>query len=402
MNTNETEADMTPSIATLRDLVRSAARQPYFAGKYCDLDLAGDFDFADVPEMTREDVTASAEQAVRGADRSSGAFLFTSGGSTAEPKIAWIPCEMHLGALLPYWQPLTHRDVLANLAMPGRLWSAHYCYNRVAEHAGADVIGLGNIGDDELTQWLDFLHRHRTTALAGTPSQLAKILRYGERTGHPILARLRAAIWFGEPCDAELLDLRARCAPHLELWGNYGSTETWVIGYNGPRCPVDTFHVLPYQHVELVDGRVLVTTLHPGAVSPVIRYRIGDRAEVTPCTCGGKSAIRLAGREDSLVKFAGTLVSPQELVAVARSVPGVRAAQVALITGNGAEAMEVRVVGGDGVTATALRERLLASQIDLGFGLRGEDDTFRVRLVDQLATSTQTAKTPALVRQATP
>jgi phenylacetate-CoA ligase len=397
---------MTPPIAALRDLVRNAARHPYFADKYRDLDLAGDFDFADVPEMTREDVTASAAQVVRDADRPTGAFLFTSGGSTAQPKIAWIPCEMHLGALLPNWQPLTHRDVLANLAMPGRLWSAHYCYNRVAEHAGADVIGLGNIGDDELTQWLDFLHRHRTTALACTPSQLTKILRYGEETGHPILAQLRAAIWFGEPCDAELLDLRDRCAPQLELWGNYGSTETWVIGYNGPRCPVDTFHVLPYQHVELVGGRVLVTTLHPGAVSPVIRYRIGDRAAVTSCTCGGKSAggtsaLRLAGREDSLVKFAGTLVSPQELVAVARSVPGVRAAQVALITGTGGEAMEVRVVG-DGVTTTALRDRLLASQIDLGFGLRGEDDTFRVLLVDRLATSAQTAKTPALVRLGTP
>jgi phenylacetate-CoA ligase len=385
---------MTPSTGALRDLVRRAARLPHFADKYRALDLASDFDFADVPEMTREDVTASAEQAVRGVDRPAGAFLFTSGGSTAEPKIAWIPCEMHLDALLPHWQPLTHRDVLANLAMPGRLWSAHYCYNRVAEHAGADVIGLGNIGDDELTQWLDFLHRHGTTAVAGTPSQILKTLR----SGHPILAQLRKAIWFGEPCDAELLHLRDRHAPHLELWGNYGSTETWVIGYNGPRCPADTFHVVPYQHVELVDGKVLVTTLHPGAVSPVIRYRIGDRAEFATCPCGGSSALRLAGREGSLVKFAGTLVSPQELVEVVRAVPGVRAAQVALIAGDGEEAMEVRVVG-EGVTATALRERLLASQIDLGFGLRGDDDTFRVLLVDELTASAQTAKTPALVRQ---
>jgi phenylacetate-coenzyme A ligase PaaK-like adenylate-forming protein len=392
---------MSPTIGELRDLVRAAARHPYFAARYRDLDLTGDFDFTDVPEMTRDDITASAEQIVHGTERRTGAYLFTSGGSTAEPKLAWIPTEMHLGALLPHWQPLTHRDVLANLAMPGRLWSAHYCYNRVAEHAGADVIGLGNIGDDELTQWVDFLHRHGTTALAGTPSQLAKILRHGGRTGHPILAQLRAAIWFGEPCDAELLRLRDRHAPHLELWGNYGSTETWVIGHNGPRCPTDTFHVVPYQHVELVDGRVLVTTTHPGAVSPVIRYRIGDRAAFTSCACGRGPAIQLAGREDSLVKFAGTLVSPQELVAVARSVRGVRAAQVALITGTGEEAMEVRVVA-DGVSPAALRERLLASQIDLGFGLRGEDETFRVRLVDQLTASTQTAKTPALVRQSTP
>jgi phenylacetate-CoA ligase len=382
------------SEAALRRLVRDAARHPYFAAKYRDLDLDGEFAFTDVPEMTREDVTASAEQVVGGTERRTGAFLFTSGGSTSDPKLAWIPCEMYLGALLAQWQPLTHHDVLANLAMPGRLWSAHYCYNRVAEHAGADVIGLGNIGDDELVQWLDFLYRHRTSALAGTPSQLARILR----TDHPLLSQLRVAIWFGEPCDAELLELRGRYAPRLELWGNYGSTETWVIGHNGPQCPVDTFHVVPYQHVELVDGRVLVTTLHPGSVSPIIRYRIGDRAATASCPCGRPDALALAGRDDSLVKFAGTLVSPQELVAVARSVPGVRAAQVALFTGTGGEVMEVRVVGEADLSTAALRERLLASQIDLGFGLRGEDDAFRVRLVERLTASTQTAKTPALIR----
>ncbi|MFD0823439.1 AMP-binding protein, partial [Micromonospora zhanjiangensis] len=281
--------------AVLRELVRDAARLPYFAEKYRDVPLVDEFDFAGVPEMTREDVTASAAQVLRAGRRRGPAFLFTSGGSTADPKLAWIPCAMHLPELLAHWQPLSARDVLANLAMPGRLWSAHYCYNRVAEHAGAGVIGLGNIGDDELGRWLDFLHANGTTALAGVPSQLLKILRYAGERRHPILSRLRAGIWFGEPCEPELLELRDRYAPDFGLWGNYGSTETWVIGHNGPGCPVDTFHPLPYQHVELVDGAVLVTTLHPPAVSPAIRSRIGDRAAFVACPCGAPGrALRLA------------------------------------------------------------------------------------------------------------
>jgi phenylacetate-coenzyme A ligase PaaK-like adenylate-forming protein len=386
----------------LRDLVRRAARHPHFADKYRDLDPGPELDFADVPEMTREDVTRSSAQIVASTARVSGAYLFTSGGSTAEPKLAWIPSDMYLGALLPYWQPLDDSDVLANLAMPGRLWSAHYFYNRVAERAGADVIGLGSIPEPEMGQWLDFLRRHRTTALACTPSQLANIIEYCERTAHPFLEAVRTVIWFGEPLDPEVLALRARCAPWLRLWGNYGSTETWVIGHNGPDCAPDTFHVLPHQHVEVVEGRVLVTTVHPSAVSPVIRYRIGDRGAWTRCRCGcAEPSLRLLAREDSHVKFAGTLVSPQELVAVARSVPGVRAAQVALLTGNGAgERLEVRVVADREVTEQILRERLLESQIDLRFGLRGtEEDVVRIRFVDRLATSEQTAKTPALLRQ---
>src|SRR5690242_13314576 len=123
---------MTVTPDALRAVVRKAAELPYYAEKYRALDLDGHFDLADVPEMTRNDVTAAAEQAAA-RPRTASAFLFTSGGSTAEPKLAWIPTEMHLGALLAHWQPLAAGDVLANLATPGRLWSAHYFYNRVAE-----------------------------------------------------------------------------------------------------------------------------------------------------------------------------------------------------------------------------------------------------------------------------
>ena len=238
---------------------------------------------------------------------------------------------MHLDAVLAEWRPLGPDDVLANLAMPGRLWSAHFFYNRVAERAGADVIGLGDIDEPEMGQWLDFLARHRVSALAGTPSQLGAVLRHCARAGHPLARQLRTAIWFGEPLDDALLERLGEIAPELGLWGNYGSTETWVIGHNGPACDRGTFHVLPHQHVEIDGGRVLVTTLSPQAVSPIIRYRIGDRGRWVACSCGRPgAALRVLGREDSLVKFAGTLVSPQELVAVATSLEGVSAAQVAL------------------------------------------------------------------------
>ncbi|WP_371493718.1 AMP-binding protein [Kitasatospora sp. NBC_00374] len=385
--------------AALRTLARAATRFPHFADKYRALDLTGDFDVTALPEMTREDVTAAAEQAAGERPRPASAYLFTSGGSTAEPKLAWIPTEMHLGELTRHWQPLGPSDVLANLASPGRLWSAHYCYNRLAELAGADVIGLGYIADEELGQWLDFLARHGTTAVAGTPSQLLRILRYCERTGHRFASTVRAGIWFGEPCDPHLPELRDRVAPGFGLWGNYGSTETWVIGHNGPDCPTDTFHLLPYQHVELVDGAVLVTTLHPGAVAPVIRYRIGDRAEPVACRCGRPGdTLRIAGRESSLVKFAGTLVSPQQLVQIAKELPGVHAAQIVLTGAAGiAEQMEVRVVADTAVTDESVRAHLLASQIDLGFALRGDDEEFRISRADALSANPRTGKTPDLL-----
>jgi acyl-CoA synthetase (AMP-forming)/AMP-acid ligase II len=390
---------------TLREVVRAAARLPLLADKYRDVPLDDEFDLAAVPEMDRDDITRCAAEVMAGGLRRGPAYLFTSGGSTADPKLAWIPCAMHLPELLSCWQPLRPGDVLANLAMPGRLWSAHYCYNRVAEHAGAGVIGLGNIGDDEWGRWLDFLHANGTTAVAGTPSQLLRLLTYAGRHAHPILTRLRAGLWFGEACEPELLDVRDTYAPGFGLWGNYGSTETWVIGHNSPGCPADTFHVLPYQHVDLVDGAVLVTTVHPEAVSPVVRYRIGDRAEFVTCPCGNAGpALRLLGREGSLIKFGGTLVSPQDFAALARQQSGVAGAQIAVLTGPGTEVMQVRVVAAPGAAPdlAAIRDALLGSHVDLGFGLRGEDDTFVVRQVDALASSPQSGKTPVLIRESLP
>jgi hypothetical protein len=83
-------------------------------------------------------------------------------------------------------------------------------------------------------------------------------------------------------------------------------------------------------------------------------------------------------------------------------VPGVRAAQVALLSGAGGadERLEVHVVADRDIPEQELRDRLLASQIDLRFGLRGNEEAIRIRFVERLATSEQTAKTPALLRQA--
>jgi phenylacetate-coenzyme A ligase PaaK-like adenylate-forming protein len=389
--------------AALRTLVRRAVRLPHLARLYAGVNLDAEFAFTSLPQMNRDDVTAAARQA-RSADpgRSGGAYLFTSGGSTAEPKLAWIPAGLHLAEIEAHWQPIRATDTVANLAMPGRLWSAHLFYNRLAERAGAGVIGLGHVEENELDRWLGFLAEADTTVLVGTPGQLATVLRRCADLGHPLLSRLRAAIWFGEGWGPDLLEACRAAAPALELYGNYGSTETWVVGHNGPDCDPDSFHVLPHQHVEIDDSAVLVTTTHPAAVGPVIRYRVGDRGLWVRCRCGRGSALRVLGREGTLVKLAGTLVDPAELVRIAAGLPGVHAAQGVLVeTAPGqAEALELRVVAPAGPDPSAVRRRVLDSHIDLRFGLRGaEEQTLPVVVVDRLETVARTAKTPVLLRR---
>jgi phenylacetate-coenzyme A ligase PaaK-like adenylate-forming protein len=389
--------------ARLRDVVTDAAGLPSLAGKYAVVDLGAGFRLDQVPPMTRDEATAAAREAYRrnqGSGRS--AYLLTSGGSTGTPHLAWLPAGLYLAEIERHWQPFAAGDVVANLAMPGRLWSAHLFYNRLAERAGAGVIGLGHVDDAELPEWADFLHAQGATVLVGTPGQLAALLGHLAEREHPLLGQVRAGVWFGEPRNAELDALLRGPAGHVELYGNYGSTETLVIGHNGPRCAADCFHVLPYQHLDLVDGTLLVTTLHPDAVGPVIRYQVGDRAEWTTCGCG-EAALRVLGRDHHLVKFAGTLVDPAALARVAAAQPGVRGVQVVLteeLPGH-AETFELRLVADPSLDPYAVRERVLAAHIDLAFGLRGhEDEAMPVRVVERLERIDRTAKTPLVLRRA--
>ncbi|HTI23696.1 MAG TPA: AMP-binding protein [Kutzneria sp.] len=381
----------------LRDVVAGAAKLSSLADKYATVDLGDGFSFDDVPPMSRDETTAAAREAIRRSDRP--AYLFTSGGSTGVPHLAWIPAELHVREIERHWQPFAPGDVVANLAMPGRLWSAHLFYNRLAERVGAGVIGLGHVDEEEWPGWADFLYAQGTTAVVGTPSQLADLVRFLTERRHQLLAQLRTAVWFGEPFTARQEEVLH--AADIAIHGNYGSTETWVIGHNGPDCATDSFHLLPHQHVELVDGAVLITGLHPDAVGPVIRYRIGDRGEWTTCRCG-RPALRVLGRDHQLVKFAGTLVDPGELARVAAAQPGVQGVQIALTEDQPghAETVELRLVATASVDPRAVRDRVLAAHIDLAFGLRGhEDEAMPVRLVEWLERIDRTAKTPVVLRQ---
>jgi len=234
----------------LRDVVAGAAKLSSLADKCATVDLGDGFSFDGVRPMSRDETTAAAREAIRRSDRP--AYLFTSGGSTGVPHLAWIPAELHVREIERHWQPFAPGDVVANLAMPGRLWSAHLFYNRLAERVGAGVIGLGHVDEEEWPGWADFLYAQGTTAVVGTPSQLADLVRFLTERRHQLLAQLRTAVWFGEPFTARQEEVLH--AADIAIHGNYGSTETWVIGHNGPDCATDSFHLLPHQHVELVDG----------------------------------------------------------------------------------------------------------------------------------------------------
>ncbi|WP_426361968.1 AMP-binding protein [Streptomyces sp. E-08] len=397
------------SPAALSRLVGEVAAVPGLRARYEEFaEHSGPLALADLPVLTKLDLAGLLDDLVQVArGRLHGAYVYGSGGTTSAPKLSLVPTGMFVEDILKDWQPLAPDDVLVNFNTPGRLWSSHNFFNMLAHRSGAVTIPLGSVDHDELAEWLEFTERLGATALDSTPSQIAHILDFCASTGHP-LPSFRKLLWTGEGFSPRVRELTQRLMPDAELYGVYGSTETWVIGLNGPRCPVDTFHVLPYQHVEIVDDIVLVTNTHPSSVNPILRYRVGDRGALVSCPCGKpEPALRVLGRDDPQLKFVSILLMPGDITDVARTVDGVRDAQIALFGhGRPDERMEVRIVVDAGTPVAAVEEetrrRVLTRVYRLGWAVAAAPGSFSVRVVERLAVNPRTHKTPQVVHEHRP
>jgi acetylornithine/succinyldiaminopimelate/putrescine aminotransferase/phenylacetate-coenzyme A ligase PaaK-like adenylate-forming protein len=401
-NPMESTGSVSPAPDDVHRVLARAARLSSMRAKYAHRLEAATPDWADLPVLTKEELDTAVDELLAGEPgRRGGAYLYASGGTMSEPRLSLMPGDMFVPDILAHWRPLDPDDVLVNLFTPGRMWSAHYFYNAVAVASGAAVVPFGGLADDELDSWLDFFQARGGTALAATPSTLKRLLTHLERSGRT-WAGLRKLLWVGEKLDDLTASLAARHLPQARLWGLYGSTETWVVGWNEPRCRPDTVHPLPYQHVEVRDGTILVTNTHEKCVNPLLRYQIGDLGEFVDCPCGRPAAaLRVLGRADSYFKFLNQLISPEELVGLACELEDVLEAQLSLVAPDTAEERLVIRVRSTPDARAGLAERVrthvLAGHLELDYVVTDAPAAVAVELVSELRSNDRTAKTPLLV-----
>ncbi|MFE5294900.1 phenylacetate--CoA ligase family protein [Streptomyces sp. NPDC056632] len=396
-----TQPDHTLTGEQVRALVDRYASGP-LAEAYGHLDGVAEPALTEVPVLTKDDFRAALPGTMaRARDARFGSLVYASGGTTASPKLSLIPSHMFVPDVAAHWNPLTADDVLLNYDTPGLLSSAHNFFNGLAEFTGAVSVPLGAVDDERVPAWLDTVESLGVTAFNGTQSQIAQLVRLCAAAGRKPPA-FRKVLWNGEAFSASAASLVREQLPDTELHGIYGSTETWVIGHNGPGCDLDTFHVLPYQHIELDEGMILVTNTHPDCLNPVLRYRIGDRGTWVDCPCGRPGpALKVHGRDDPQLKFLSILVTPQEVAEAAHAVPAVTGVQVVMVDhGAAEERMELLVTlapGTDTDGAVAeVRHRVLTDVYRLGFEVAAVPQAFEVRAVERLWVNPRSNKTPLL------
>ncbi len=167
-----------------------------------------------------------------------------------------------------------------------------------------------NVGTpvDEQAAWL---HKIRPTYLLTHPSNLRALAEYFDANSLKAPGSLRQLRTLGELLTAETREVCEEVfgVPIADM---YSSQE---VGYMALQCPEGTNYHVQSENVllEVLDtsgnpcapgqiGRIVVTDLHNYA-SPLLRYEIGDYAEVaSPCQCGrGLPALeRIIGRERNM------------------------------------------------------------------------------------------------------
>lgn len=388
----------------LRPLLALAATLPALRSHYADVDTSRPVRLTDLPVLTKDDFAAAkADLLARAKASAAGSVVLGSGGTTSRPKLSVLPSEMFLPDMLVAWSPLDSGDMLLNCNNGSELGSMNPFYQRLAHCSGAGVVPLGSIADDALPAWLDFVAECGITAIGGTPSYIATVLKCYEALGQR--PPFRKIVWTGEPYSQDVRRTTERVLPEALRYGVYGSTETWVVGHNGPECAWDLFHPLPYQHVELIDGCIAVTTTHPRSLNPILRYAIGDRGEWSECPCGRRApALRVLGRADQSVKFRSILFTPEEIAQVALADPEVRDVQIAIFDhGTPGERIEVRLRVEADTDHAAVEERAGRSMMEqmyrIAHEVDGEPEAFVARVVPRFSVNHRTNKTPLLVKE---
>lgn len=237
------------------------------------------------------------------------AAVFTTAGTTGEPKRVYYSFRD--------MQVLTNLDALvlrgghphrlvALIALPLRhgLWIGSVTAQRVVERAGGLPLPVGADDPRETMMWMK---RFEPNVVMSSPSYMTALTSEAKRSGYH--QRLDAVLLGGETLF-ESQQVYFRDYWDAQVFDSYGSTEiggaqTIVL----PGCTafhLNDLHLVteiihPETGVPAEEGELVFTTLAREAM-PLVRYRSGDLARWSDCSCQSSfTGIQLMGRTDDMV-----------------------------------------------------------------------------------------------------
>ncbi|MBP7149386.1 MAG: phenylacetate--CoA ligase family protein [Acidobacteria bacterium] len=284
-------------------------------------------DLQAIPVLERAELAASArralsEEAWPGREKLS---VVRTSGSTGEPLAVYVDgreVAISLGLILHGWLRCGLRpgDRLAYLCVPGRTTPARPGGRLLRVHP----VDLRASPPDCLAE----LERIRPRVIYGFPSVLEHLAREALARGRR-LRGLRLAIVHGEVLAVAARD-RIRRGLGCVVRDTYGSAEFNRLAWE---CEHGTLHIVPSAAIVETGpgGEILVTSLYHRTM-PFLRYRIGDRGQVSvaPCPCGRTTGRldAIEGRDDDTLTLPSGRKVSARAINLLEEVPGVLEYQV--------------------------------------------------------------------------
>jgi phenylacetate-coenzyme A ligase PaaK-like adenylate-forming protein len=266
--------------------------------------------------------------------------VFQSGGTTGGAKTTLFSCdELDLldfyNARGFYALGLCPQDKVANLFAVGGLYMTFIHINRMLQQYGCINFPFSN---QTATDFIATVARSfQINVFTGIASVVLNVLRSLHEMGVRDL-KVEKVFYGGEHFyDADKEEIRQKFGTTLVAAPGYGTVDSWYIGYQCMETPTGVFHAHDDSvYLEIVDeesglacepgqtGTMLVTPF-VRKLTPIVRYRVGDRAQwlKAPCGCGRTTPLfKLLGRSDDVLRIGFDSVDYAYVQKIATQVPG--------------------------------------------------------------------------------
>jgi len=292
--------------------------------------------------------------------------VFQSGGTTGVPKVSLFSYdEMELindcNARGFFSVGLKATDRVANLWSVGGLHMTFVHMNRVLQQYGCMSFPFSNQTPSDYVEQV--ARQFQINCFTGPTSVVLTCLRamYKNQVNFPKQSFPVNKVYFGGEhiYDADIRELMEDMGIGVIAAPCYGTIDSWYIGYQCGYTPNGIFHAFDdHVFIEIIDeitGEVcsndspglLVVTTFRRKLTPMIRYRVGDRARwlKTPCSCGRTTPLfQLLGRGDDILRIGYDSVdyaAIQKVIAPFKELTG--AVQMEKIRRGGKDGLVVRI-----------------------------------------------------------
>lgn len=327
------------------------------------------------------------------------AAVFTTSGTTGEPKrIYYTFREMQaLSNLYGMVIRIAHVGrlvALVALPMGHGLWIGGAIVQRAVERAGGLPL---NVGADNPSDTIKWMKRFSPNVIFSSPSYMTALTREAEQIG------------YCSPIDKIILAGELLTPAHKKLftgyWGaavfdSYGSTEIGSAQTIAlPEC--SAFHLNDLHLItEIIDpatgypadeGELVFTTIRREGM-PLVRYRSGDKACWSQCSCWlPLQAVSIKGRTDDMIVAGDMNLYGRVLADAVASVAGTTGRVTLMVAKTGlTDQLTVKVEGQP--EKDLVRQALLAAYPELGANTKNGNLCLTIKLVTDLGSQIKDVK----------